>query len=427
MSQKIKKINDNIFILKNDDKVIQKYYYNIFLDNNTNPNTLGFFIICKEKFMWLLEKQRSGFNEAYSFVNLNHMNISGKVQNSNLGYKFRFKISFVNYNLENKEEKIVNFLNEFFNDIDLTLLNEENLKIYTDYVRDYIENEKCEYNEIEIQKNRDLNDVISNTNILLSKIGYNLDLYDMDVDDFMNNIIDNVKKINSDFFNNILNYSLYFRCINDNIVKSLLSNIKINTIEKVEYNLGIKHCNNFEYNFKDFVSISTFIVSYSHSNKILDKLYSSLLNHIIWVFYFDIIREKHQLIYSPNIRYLSINPSIICISNKTNNNNLEKLIEYETDFFKNISKYITLEELNNFKNRLEIDLINSIEESDVEFFGSLISYLDIENCDSLLTIQQLSEFYLENVRKLNLKSAKNNLKKLDIILTSQTKGNYEEV
>lgn len=413
---------NNTFVLETSSKTKQQYYFTFFLNNQISLKTLGLFFHVKQKYAWLLQTQKLNLIEGHAFVDLNHLNFDLKIQSSLNTYRYEINVNFLNFELEEKFVDIQDFINTLFLPINLKLLNDENINVLKNHVIGYLKSEKFSYNDVEILKNQHLNETLGDISILFDQEGYNRDLYNLNIEQFSNDFKVEILNIDFEFLNNVKSFKQMYRVCDQKYIVDLTKIFEFKDCvsnEVFNYDLQIQQTK--EYKFKDYISTSELYILFKYPNTIKEKLIFLYFNDLIWNFYFDVIREKHQLIYSPEIKTLSIDPSIIKVSNSTQNANLNKLMKLESQFFANITNFANEINFNNFKKNLLSELENSFENLDLNFYYSLAYYYNNFN-DDYYNIVDLECWYKKQVNNLSFEDILNNEVSYKQILKQITKG-----
>lgn len=412
---------NDIFILETSKKLKQQYYFTFFLSNEISYTSLGLFFQVKEKYLWLLEKQTQNILEGHAFINLNHLHFDLKVQTYKNGYKYQIKATYVNLDLDEKLPLINSFIKNIFKPIDLNKLSNENQLLLFKHIYNYLGSQKDEFNKVDLEKNLDMNNISTNLNFLLNKEGYNQHLHKLDINVFANEMLQNIQKVDQNFFQNIVELKQTFRVINANNIVNIkkLVTYKIETEIKCE-DIEINKLNK-QYIFKDFVSLSEYYLLYQPQNTLKEKLTQLYINDLIWNFYFEVVREKYQLIYSPVLKVISHEPCIIKVSNNTQNKNLSKLLKLESVFTNDILKYSTQKQIINFKHSLVNEFWNSIEEIDVMLYCSIAYYFDNYK-QNYYDTKTLENWYYQQIQDLNSENILNNNITYNLIAQQLTKG-----
>lgn len=416
---KLIKNENNVYKLITKNKVKQKYCFDFYLCNDVDKKTLGIYFELKQKYAWLLQKQRYKKLESHIYIDLNHLSLRNKVSSSSSNFKWTTTFSFLDYNLEKKISNINEFILDFFKPTNFERLNKENTKILIRYLYDMINSTNQKILPIKKEKNNDNNQIFDNYYFLLNSLGFNNELSDFSSNDKIEHYLQIFTTLESNIHNKINSYKSYFRISNPNYcndITNYMHNWKINCSDSYEQTKILKEKSK-NYFFKDEVSSSSYFMFKNQENNMRNRLFASYFYNISWNYYFENIREKMNIIYSPSIRIESFNPLIIKVDNQTQNENLPQLIMAEKRILQKIKSKINEKSILQFKKTIANALLENIENESVEFYSNIYQYFEKDLSSEITTIQ-LEELYQKIVDELTLVNILNYVD--DIIITNQS-------
>lgn len=417
----------NICFLNNNIKVKQKIYFTFFLNKCVDLKAVYLFFKVKEKYIWLLAKQKLNVLESHAQIILNHLDFDYKIETYENLYRARVEVSYINLNLEEKILNINKLILYFFKNLNLNKLNIDNLNILKQHIKSDLSYQNFSYNKIIFQQNSDFNNLDLPWYIFLNSDGYNLDVQKYYKKLEFNNLDKEFLSYDKDFLNNICSFEYLFRTnsnFNDSnmvLIENIIKILKISEKKIMNFDLNSKDTIYKNYFLKNKVSTIKNFVTIDSENNIKDQLYCFYLIDLLYNYYYDQIREKQNLIYAPDFTTISQNKILILIENKTSNSNLNKFLDIEKKLFKTVLNNASKKSLNNFKQTLQNDFLEISEKLDIKFYFNLKKYYS-KNCSNI-EIEVLDKWYLNIIQDLNINEFLNTKLILKNVVQNIIKGN----